>query len=157
MATIDVGAKAPDFTLVDQDRNQVRLSDQAGKNNVVLLFFPLAFSPVCTNEMCTFRDSIAELGKANATVYGISVDSPFALKAFQKDNQLPFSLLSDFNKDVVKQYGVFAEDLVGLKGVAKRSVFVIDKNGVVRYRWVSDDARKEPEYGQVRQVTQQLS
>jgi peroxiredoxin len=144
----DVGSSAPDFTLMNQDREPVTLSHLKGKP-VVLAFFPAAFSSVCQKELCTFRDSIGELGKAKAQVFGISVDTFFALKAFQDQQNLNFPLLSDFNKEVIRQYGVFNEDMIGLKGIAKRAVFVLDKDGVVRYREVLDDARNEPDYKKV--------
>ena len=141
----DVGSTAPDFTLTNQDRQPVSLSGQRGKP-VVLAFFPAAFSSVCQKELCTFRDSMARLGTADAQVYGISVDTFFTLKAFQDQQKLNFPLLSDFNKQVIRDYGVFNEDMIGLKGIAKRAVFVIDKDGVVRYREVLEDARNEPDY-----------
>jgi peroxiredoxin len=144
----DVGSKAPDFTLTNQDRQPVTLSEQRGKP-VVLAFFPAAFSSVCQKEMCTFRDSLARLGRANAQVYGVSVDTFFTLKAFQDQQKLNFPLLSDFNKQAIRDYGVFNEDMIGLKGIAKRAVFVIDKDGVVRYREVLEDARNEPDYERV--------
>ena len=140
-----VGSKAPDFTLTNQDREPVTLSTLQGKP-VVLAFFPAAFSSVCAKEMCTFRDSMAQLGKANAQVFGISVDTFFTLKAFQDQQQLTFSLLSDFNKQVIRDYGVFNEDMIGLRGIAKRAVFVIDKDGTVRHAEVLEDARNEPDY-----------
>src|SRR5436189_4762755 len=145
---VDVGSKAPDFTLTSQDRQPVKLSEQKGQP-VVLAFFPAAFSGVCTKELCRFRDSMAKLGEAKAQVYGISVDTFFTLKAFQDHEKLTFPLLSDFNKQVIRDYGVFNEDMIGLKGIAKRAVFVLDKNGVVRYREVLDDARNEPDYEKV--------
>jgi peroxiredoxin len=144
----DVGTAAPDFTLTNQDRQPVRLSEQRGRP-VVLAFFPAAFSSVCQKELCTFRDSIARLGQANAQVYGISVDTFFTLKAFHDQQQLSFPLLSDFNKQAIRDYGVFNEDMIGLKGIAKRAVFVIDKDGVVRHREVLEDARNEPDYEKV--------
>lgn len=144
----DVGSKAPDFTLMNQDREAVSLGAQRG-HPVVLAFFPAAFSSVCTTELCTFRDNMAKLNGAKAQVYGISVDTFFTLKAFQNDQKLTFPLLSDFNKQVIRDYGVFNEDMIGLKGIAKRAVFVIDKDGVVRYREVLDDARNEPSYQKV--------
>jgi glutaredoxin-dependent peroxiredoxin len=146
--SVDVGSTAPDFTLTNQDRQPVALSAQRGKP-VVLAFFPAAFSSVCAKELCTFRDSIARLGKADAQVYGISVDTFFTLKAFHDHEKLSFPLLSDFNKQVIRDYGVFNEDMIGLKGIAKRAVFVIDKNGIVRHREVLDDARNEPNYDAV--------
>jgi peroxiredoxin len=146
--SVDVGTKAPDFTLMNQDRQPVTLSAQQGQP-VVLAFFPAAFSSVCTTELCTFRDQLASLNSAKAQVYGISVDTFFALKAFHDAQGLTFPLLSDFNKDVIRQYGVFNEDMIGLKGIAKRSVFVIDSDGIVRHREVLDDARNEPDYAKV--------
>ena len=148
MPVIDAGAKAPDFTLTNQDREAVTLSGLKGQP-VVLAFFPAAFSSVCTRELCTFRDNLARLNQAKAQVLGISVDTFFTLKAFQTDQKLAFPLLSDFNKQVIRDYGVFNEDMIGLKGIAKRAVFVIDKDGVVRHRQVLDDARNEPDYEQV--------
>jgi peroxiredoxin len=143
-----VNSPAPDFTLMNQDREAVTLSKLRG-TPVVLAFFPAAFSGVCQKELCTFRDSMAELNKAHAQVFGISTDTFFALKAFQDQQKLNFALLSDFNKQVIRDYGVFNEDMIGLKGIAKRSVFVIDKAGIVRYAEVLEDARNEPSYPQV--------
>jgi glutaredoxin-dependent peroxiredoxin len=145
---VDVGSKAPDFILTNQERQPVKLSEQRGKP-VVLAFFPAAFSSVCTKELCTFRDSLARLNRAQAQVYGISVDTFFTLKAFHDQQGYNFPLLSDFNKQAIRDYGVFNEDMIGLKGIAKRAVFVIDKDGVVRHREVLDDARNEPDYDAV--------
>ena len=146
--SVDIGSKAPDFTLLSHDRQPVSLSQHRGKP-VVLAFFPAAFSSVCEKELCTFRDSMARLNQASAQVYGISVDTFFTLKAFHDQQKLTFPLLSDFNKQVIRDYGVFNEDMIGLKGIAKRAVFVMDKEGVVRYREVLDDARNEPDYDKV--------
>src|SRR3954466_807996 len=148
---VAVGSKAPDFTLTNQDREPVTLSQLQGRP-VVLAFFPAAFSSVCTKELCTFKDSMAQLRKADAQVLGISVDTFFTLKAFQDQQQLSFPLLSDFNKQVIRDYGVFNEDMIGLKGIAKRAVFVLDAAGVVRYREVLEDARNEPDYKKVSDV-----
>jgi peroxiredoxin len=149
---VGLGSKAPDFTLPSQDREPVTLSQQLAKGPVVLAFFPAAFSGTCTTEACTFRDAIAELRQASATVLGVSVDTFFALKAWADHEKLPFTLLSDFNKVVIRDYGVFNEDMIGLKGLAKRAVFVIDRDGIVRHREVLDDARNEPDYGKVHQT-----
>ena len=127
----DVGSKAPDFTLPNQDRELVTLSSAAGKN-LVLAFFPAAFTSVCTKELCHFRDSLGTLNKANAVVYGISVDTPFTLKEFWKQQQLNFPLLSDFNKDAIAKYDVVNPDMGGLKGISRRAVFVIDQSGTIR-------------------------
>ena len=143
--SVDVGTQAPDFTLINDDRQPVTLSQLRGQP-VVLAFFPAAFSSVCQKELCTFRDSMARLNAAHAQVLGISVDTFFALKAFRDQQQLTFPLLSDFNKEAIRSYGVFNENMIGLKGIAKRAVFVIDKNGVVRYREILEDARNEPNY-----------
>ena len=146
--SVNVGSKAPDFTLTNQDRQPVTLSALKGKP-VVLAFFPAAFSGVCQKEMCTFRDSMAQLGKANAQVFGISVDTFFTLKAFQEQQKLNFPLLSDFNKTAIRDYRVFNEDMIGLKGIAKRATFVIDQDGIVRHAEVLEDARNEPDYDAV--------
>jgi glutaredoxin-dependent peroxiredoxin len=153
--SVDVGAKAPDFTLMGHEREAVTLSAQRG-HPVVLAFFPAAFSSVCQKELCTFRDQLARLNQSHARVFGISVDTFFALKAFHADQKLTFPLLSDFNKQVIRAYGVFNEDMIGLKGIAKRAVFVIDREGVVRYREVLDDARNEPDYEKVFEALERL-
>src|SRR5580765_38089 len=146
--SLDVGSNAPDFTLMNQERQPVTLSGLTGQP-VVLAFCPAAFSGTCQQELCTLRDSMGELSKANAQVLGISTDTFFALKAFHDQQQLGFPLLSDYNKEVIRDYGVFNEDMIGLKGIAKRAVFVLDKDGVVRYREVLEDARNEPDYKKV--------
>src|SRR3954466_11830078 len=151
-----VGSKAPDFTLMNDKREEVTLSSQKG-HPVVLAFFPAAFSGVCTKELCTFRDSMAKLNNVKAQVYGISVDTFFTLAAFKKDQNLNFPLLSDFNKEVIRAYGAFSEDMIGLKGIAKRSTFVIDKDGIVRHAEVLDDARNEPNYQKVYDTPATLS
>jgi len=154
--SVDVGSTAPDFTLTDQDRQPVTLSAQRGKP-VVLAFFPAAFSSVCTKELCTFRDQLGRLNDAKAQVYGISVDTFFTLKAFQDAQHLTFPLLSDFNKQVIRDYGVYNEDMIGLKGIAKRAVFVLDPQGIVRHREVLEDARNEPNYEKVFQACRELT
>jgi len=146
--SVEVGSLAPDFTLTSHERQPMTLSALRGRPTV-LAFFPAAFSSVCTKELCTLRDSIGRLKRIDAQVIGISVDTPFALKAFHADQSLTFPLLSDFNKHVIREYGVFNEDMVGLKGIAKRAVFVLDKDGVVRHREVLEDARNEPDYEKV--------
>jgi glutaredoxin-dependent peroxiredoxin len=143
--SLDVGSAAPDFTLMNQDRQPVTLSAQRG-HPVVLAFFPAAFSSVCTKELCTFRDRLSTLNAAQARVFGISVDTFFTLKAFQSDQGLTFPLLSDFNKDVIRLYDVYNPDMIGLKGIAKRAVFVVDAGGIIRHREVLEDARNEPDY-----------
>jgi peroxiredoxin len=153
--SVDVGSKAPDFTLMNEDRQPVTLSQQRGKP-VVLAFYPASFSTVCQRELCTFRDSIKLLNSVAAQVYGISVDTFFTQKAFHDQQKLTFPLLSDFNKTVIRDYGVFNEDMIGLKGIAKRAVFVIDKDGVVRHKEVLEDGRNEPNYDAVFAVLAKL-
>lgn len=155
--SVEVGAKAPDFTLPNQDREPVTLSKQLQKGPVVLAFMPAAFSSVCTTEICTFRDSAAALNSVNATVLGVTVDTFFALKAWADQQHFSFPLLSDFNKDVTAKYGVLNPDMIGLKGIAKRSIFVIDTKGVVRHREVLEDARNEPNYDAIKQSLASLS
>jgi len=146
---VNIGQKAPDFTLLDMNFKPRSLQEFVGSQNVVLVFFPAAFSSVCTKEMCTFRDSMTKLNSLKANVIGISVDTPFAQKAFAEHNKLNFTLLSDFNKEVIKLYDVVLQDLLGLKELAKRAVFIIDKEGIVRYKWVSDDPKVEPNYNEI--------
>ncbi len=154
---IRLGDKAPDFVLYDTEMKQLRMSDFLGKN-VVLAFYVGAFTSVCTKEMCTFRDSLTKLNSLKAQVIGISVNDPFANKAFAQTNMLQFPLLSDYNRDVIKAYGIELHDFAGLKGyiVAKRSVFVVDKQGIVRYIWVSEDPHIEPNYDEVEKTVSQL-
>ena len=154
--SIEVGAKAPDFTLPNEDREPVSLSGLLKRGPVVLAFFPAAYSGTCTTEMCTFRDSAAEFNKTQAQVVGISVDSFFALKAWKDAEKLNFPLLSDFNKVVIRQYGVVNPDMIGLKDISKRAVFVVDRTGVVRHREVLEDARNEPDYAQVQRALGKL-
>jgi glutaredoxin-dependent peroxiredoxin len=144
----DVGTKAPDFTLPNQDRQSVTLSAELSKKDaVVLAFFPAAFSSVCEKELCTFRDQLGGLNHLpKAQVLGISVDTPFALKAFAQQQKLNFPLLSDFNKDAIRAYDVVNPEMVGLRDISKRAVFVIGRDGTVRYKEVLDDARNEPNY-----------
>jgi glutaredoxin-dependent peroxiredoxin len=149
---VDVGAKAPDFTLPNQDRQPVTLSEQLKNGPVVLAFFPAAFSGVCTKEMCTFRDSLSELNKASGTVLGVSTDTFFALKAWGDQQKLTFPLLSDYNKDVIRKYDVVNPDMVGLRDISKRAVFVIGRDGTVKHREVLDDARNEPNYAKVNEA-----
>jgi peroxiredoxin len=145
--TLTKGSKAPEFTLFDTERKPCALSDFREKN-VVLAFYPGAFTGVCTKEMCTFRDAMANFNNLQAQVIGISVDAPFANNAFAGQNNLRFPLLSDYTRKVSKQYGGLHDDFVGLKGysVSKRAVFIIGKDGMVKYAWVSENPGVEPEY-----------
>ena len=154
----DVGEKAPQFTLVNTDLKAVSLSDFAGKN-VVLAFYPAAFTGVCQKELCTFRDALNEFASAKTAVVGISVDSPFANKEFAAKNGLDFLLLSDITRDAIRQYDVVFNDLAGVKGftVAKRAVFVIDASGVIRYKWVAPEPKIEPNYDEVKAAVKKLT
>jgi peroxiredoxin len=148
--SIDVGSKAPDFTLMNQDRQPITLSAILQNGPVVLAFLPGAFSSVCTNEMCTFRDSIGTLGASKAQVVGVTTDTFFTLKAWADQQRFTFPLLSDYNKEVIRQYDVVNPDMIGLKNIAKRAVFVIGRDGIVKHKEVLDDARNEPDYAKVR-------
>jgi len=146
-----LGQKAPEFTLPDADGNQRSLGEFLGKAAALLAFFPFAFSGVCDKEMCVFRDGVYELSAPTTQVVGISVDSVFTLKAFAQTYNLQFPLLSDFNRRVTKLYGVLQDPWVGLDygGVAKRSIFLVDRKGSLRYRWVTDAPSNEPPYEEV--------
>jgi glutaredoxin-dependent peroxiredoxin len=146
-----VGQRVPDFVLPDQNGQERKLSEFVQKGKVLLAFFPFAFSGVCDREMCTFRDSMAKLNGLRAIVVGISVDSPFTLKVFAQTYNLEYPLLSDFNKKAIRTFHVLQDPWgsFGFKGVAKRSVFVLDRKGILRYRWVTDDPSQEPLYDDV--------
>jgi len=148
--SIKEGSKAPNIALLDTDRKMRELKEFT-KGNVVLAFYPGAFTSVCTKEMCTLRDSLARMNSLNASVVAVSVNDPFSNKAFAEKNGLSFPLLSDYNREVVRKYGIALDDFAWMKGytAAKRSVFIIDKTGTIRYRWVSDDPSKEPDYGEI--------
>ena len=154
---VETGSRAPDFTLPNQDREPITLSEQLTKGPVVLAFFPGAFSGVCTKEMCVFRDSLAELRGLSATVLGVSTDTFFALKAWSEAQQFGFQLLSDYNRDVIPRYGVVNPDMIGLKNIAKRAVFVIGRDGVIAHREVLEDARNEPDYARVKEALARLA
>ncbi len=154
---VKVGDTAPSFTLYSSDKQPVSLENYRGKN-VVLLFFPMAFTGVCTQEMCSMRDSIADYEKLDAQVLAVSVDSPFTLDKFKSDQKLNFPLLSDFNKEVSAAYGALYEEFVfGLKGVSKRSAFVLDKDGIVRYAEILDSAGNLPNFEAVKAALAQLN
>lgn len=146
--SVEIGQKLPEFQLHDQDRKQRSMNEFLGKKTVVA-FFPGAFTGPCTKEMCTFRDSMETLP---GQVVAISVNDPFTNKAFAEAHQLQFPILSDYSRDTIKKLNIFHNDFAGLKGytAAKRSVFILDKNGVVRYKWVSEDPTKEPNYEEIK-------
>ncbi len=145
---VEVGQKIPDADLVDTERNPVKLSSYKG-TPIVLLFYPGAFTGVCTKEMCAIRDSMAKFNGLN--VVGISVDAPFANKAFKNENKINFPLLSDYNREAVRAFNNFHENFAGMKGytASKRAVYVLDGDQVVRFKWVSDNPGVEPDYATV--------
>ena len=154
---IQPGQTAPDFTLYDTEKYVVKLSDQQGKN-VVLLFFPAAFTSVCTKELCNFRDNLSKYNNLNAQVYGISVDMPFTLGEFKKQQNLNFPLLSDFNKEASTAYEALYDTFHSwMKGVSKRASFVIDKDGKVQYAEVLENAHEEPDYAQIDETLARLN
>ena len=153
---IETGKQAPDFSLFDTDKNKVNLGDFRGKN-ILLLFFPQAFTGVCTKELCAVRDDISRYNNANAVVIGISVDSVFTLKKFKEDQQYNFTLLSDFNKEVSAAYGCLYNDwILEMKGVSKRSAFVIDAAGIVRYAEVLEVAGEIPDFAAINGILDSL-
>ena len=147
---VKVGDKAPIFTLVDTELKLRNLGEFLGKK-VVLAFFVGAFTSVCTKEMCAFRDSMARLIDLKAQVIGISVSDPFSNKAFAEKNRLTFPVLSDYNREVIKTYGIELADFSGLRGytTAKRAIFILDKTGIVRYVWITEDPAVEPKYSEI--------
>ena len=147
---IKVGDKAPEFTLFDYDKKPRSLKEFISKNTL-LAFYPGAFTGVCTNEMCALQDSLARMNELNAHVVGISVDSPYANKAFAAQNKISFPLLTDHDRTVIKQYAGVNNDFGGVTGyaVSKRSVFVLDKNRKVHYAWISENPGMEPNYDEI--------
>lgn len=150
-----IGQKAPNFTLFSSDLKEVSLSDYAGKK-VVIHFFPMAFTGVCTTQLCTMRDSFGYYEGLGAEVLGISVDSPFTLAKFKEDNTYQFLLLSDFNKEVSQAYGAYYDEFVfNLKGVSKRAAFVVNENQEIIYAEVLESAGDLPDFDAIRTVVQQ--
>lgn len=155
--TLKIGDKAPEFKLYDTDKTEVALSDYRGKN-VVILFFPLAFTSTCTKELCGVRDDISNFNNLNAEILAISVDSPFTLGKFKEEQSLNFKLLSDFNKTTSKAYDSIYETFVlGLQGVSKRSAFVVDKEGIIRYAEVLEVAGEIPNLEAVKSTLAELN
>lgn len=154
--SIQIGQAAPDFTLFDSDKNPVKLSEQKG-NIVLLLFFPQAFTSVCTKELCAVRDNIALYNNANAKVFGISVDSVFTLAKFKEEQQFNFPLLSDFNKEVSESFdSIYKDWILNMKGVSKRSAFIIDKEGNIQYAEVLESAGDVPDFEKINAVLKSL-
>ena len=155
--SIKIGQAAPDFTLYDSNKNKVTLSDQRGKN-VLLLFFPLAFTSTCTAELCSVRDNLKIYEQLNVSPIGISVDSLHTLAKFKAEQQLNFSLLSDFNKEVSEKYGSLYELFgYGMKGVSKRSAFLIDKEGIVQYAEILENAGLQPDFEAIKVKLREIS
>ena len=153
---IEIGKPAPDFTLYDSTKNKITLSDMKGQN-ILLLFFPLAFTSTCTAELCSLRDNISFYNNVNAKVFGISVDSLHTLAKYKADQNLNFTLLSDFNKDVSSLYSSLYEMFgYNMKGVSKRSAFVIDKDGIVRYAEVLENASEQPNFKNINLTLENL-
>lgn len=154
---IKIGQNAPSFTLHNSDKNKISLADYKGKN-VLLLFFPQSFTGVCTAELCSLRDNIAIYNNANAQVFGISVDSVFTLAKFKEEQNLNFPLLSDFNKETSTAYdAIYTDWILDMKGVSKRSAFVIDKEGIIRYAEVLESAGDQPNFEAIQQTLAALN
>ncbi|MBN9385184.1 MAG: redoxin domain-containing protein [Chitinophagaceae bacterium] len=154
---LTVGQKAPAFSLYDSEKKKVSLDDLKGKN-VLLLFFPQAFTGTCTKELCSTRDNIALYDQVNAQVLAISVDSLFTLARYKDDQQLNFPLLSDFNKEVSKAYDCLYDTFVfDMKGVSKRSAFVLDKDGIIRYAEVLETASDLPDFSKIQKTLSELN
>lgn len=155
--TLQVGDTAPDFTLKNTDLEDVSLASFRGQNNVLVLFVPLAFTSVCTEELCDISAGLSAYQGVGAQVLGISVDSPFSLKAWAEKEGISLPLLSDFNREVAAAFGAQYDELLGFKGVAKRSAFVIDKEGTVRYASVSDDPKVLPDFAAIKSCLESLN
>jgi len=156
---VRVGQKVPSFSLPDSDGRKRALDEFLSKGSVVISFFPFAFSGVCDKEMCTFRDRLGLAQDFPSQVVGISVDSVYTLKVFTNTYNFQFPLLSDFNKKVVKLYGVLHDPWVAMeyRGVAKRSVFLVDGKGVLRYRWITEKPSEEPPYQDLMRVSRKIA
>ena len=154
---VKTGDQAPSFGLFNTEKQKINLADQKGRN-VLLLFFPLAFTSTCTAELCGVRDNIAVYNSANAVVFGISVDSPHSLRKFKEEQHFNFELLSDFNKEVSESYGaIYPVFGMEMRGVSKRAAFIIDKEGIVRYAEVLENASEVPDFGKINGILQTLN
>lgn len=147
---LTVGSRAPAFQLPAKPGEMVDVGGLIGREKIVLLFIPLAFSSVCTAEMCHFRDSWSQWESVGAKVFAISVDSPFVVAKFREAERIPFPVLSDFNKAVAPQYDALHAELMGLKGVTKRAAFVIGRDGVIAYAWVSENPGVQVDFDAIR-------
>ena len=153
---IAVGSRAPDFELPGTIDETVHLADLLGQGPVLLLFYPLDWSPVCTSELCSLGADFNNFSDLGVSVSAISIDSIFSHKAFAEQNNITVQLLSDFNKTVAQDYGVLYPELMGLKGVAKRSVFLLDSEGIVRYAWVTEDPAQMPDFAEIKKQVELL-
>ena len=149
--SIVLSQQAPDFTLFDSEKKKVTLSDFQGKKNVLLLFFPAAFTSTCTKELCGVREDISRYSNENVQVFGLSVDSVFTLEKYKEEQGLNFPLLSDFNKEVSSAYGSLYDTFTDMmmKGVSKRSAFIIDKSGIIQYAEVLENAGDVPDFEKI--------
>ena len=152
--SVTIGSHAPAFKLPARPGHEVDVGNVIGHQKVVLLFIPLAFSPVCTTEFCTFRDDWSNWSKLGCAVFGISVDSPFVTDKFKQELAIPFDILSDFNKEVSRTYGALYENLMGLKGVGKRAAFVINAAGKVVYVKVNDEAGQQVDFAAIQSAVE---
>jgi len=155
--TLAVGDKAPDFTLWEAPRKSITLNEELKKGPAILAFYPGDFTGGCTKELCTFRDLMTGFNEMGAQVFGISVDGIFSHAAFKKANELQFSLLSDWEKTTIRDYGIVLPNLAGMKEVAKRSVFVVDRDGKITYVWVSDDPGIMPSFDEINKAVKDLA
>jgi peroxiredoxin len=154
---LQAGQKAPDFKLNDTNKNEVSLSDFKGKN-LIIFFFPMAWTGSCTKEMCSVQEDYKAYDKLNTAVVGISVDSHFALKRFAEDNKIEYPLLSDFNRQAIKAYDVVHHDFAfGYKDVARRATFVIDENGIIRYAHAMENIGEVPDMNAIKEALTQLA
>ena len=156
---IPTGSKAPDFTLKSKQASglvDVKLSNNFGKKNTVLLFFPLAFTGVCTSEMCDVTAGLSAYSGMNADVIAVSVDSPFAQEAWARQHKIGITLASDLNKTTARAYGVLLDDLMGFGSTSARAAFVIDKNGVVQYSEQTPSPKELPNFAKVKEVLGKL-
>lgn len=154
---LQIGDSAPDFSLpAGPGPDRVTLSEFKGEKPVVLLFFPMAYSSVCIDEVCQLRDQWSNWSGLDAQVFALSVDSPFVVAKFADDQGLDFPILSDFNKEAATAFDVLYEDFFGSRGVAKRSAFVIDREGTIRYAWVTEDAGVIPDFGAIKAAVEAL-
>jgi peroxiredoxin len=157
LSGLEVGNEAPDFTLLEAPGKSVTLSEEVQKGPVVLVFYPADFTSVCQEELCRFRDVLADYNSMGANVLGISVDGIFSHKAFKEANGIEYPLLSDWEKTVIRDYDIVHDDFVGMKEVAKRSVFVVDTDRTVVYVWVSEDPGKLPPFDEVKMAVTKLA